>query len=315
MHPAFVGEDDRIVPNILLHRFGASERYFLLKLGLGGQHIPLEPDRRERNQLQKQLSTEPLPFVSRANRVRLIRAQRNTTALFGAGLIDRIPDDVLHDLAKRQAGEGKVSGRVPPVGPDKVGRFGWRGQQERLHDFVLGACANELGLEVPRNSQPVDPLRPNYRPTGLDLSDEQCRSLTAFVASLPPPQVFKPRYPYERSSRDRGRELFDDRGLRRTAMSSESVRSMASTAIYCCTTWGLAWPIRSWPRRRWCIYADFHRSARTVCPSAPQPSSGMYYGGSSFQDLAVTGPPATSVEIKDPETGARNQYRRCPNQF
>src|SRR5206468_8304413 len=42
---------------------------------------------------------------------------------------------------------GDVSGRVPPIGPDKVGRFGWRGQQEHLHDFVLGACANELGLE------------------------------------------------------------------------------------------------------------------------------------------------------------------------
>src|SRR5262245_21360442 len=212
LHPAFVDDDDRIVPNILLHRFGPGERYFQFKLSLGGQHIPLELERRERHLLQQQLTNAPLPVVSRSNHIQLVRAQRNTTALFGAGLIDQISDDALHDLARQQAAEGKVSGRVPPIGPDKVGRFGWRGQQERLHDFVLGACANELGLEVPGNSQPIDPLRPKYRPRGLDLTAEQCESLTAFVASLSPPQQFKKKHPHQWTDRNHGRELFVSAG-------------------------------------------------------------------------------------------------------
>src|SRR5882724_11662756 len=37
LHPAFVTDDDRIVPNILLHRFGPGEKYFQLKTALGGQ--------------------------------------------------------------------------------------------------------------------------------------------------------------------------------------------------------------------------------------------------------------------------------------
>src|SRR5204862_7167073 len=52
LHPAFVSEGDRIVPNILLHRFGPGERYFQFKAALGGQHIPLDPYPNELNQLQ-----------------------------------------------------------------------------------------------------------------------------------------------------------------------------------------------------------------------------------------------------------------------
>ncbi len=31
----------------------------------------------------------------------------------------------------------------------RIGRFGWKAQTTNLRDFVLGACASELGLEVP----------------------------------------------------------------------------------------------------------------------------------------------------------------------
>src|SRR6185369_9644993 len=123
-----------------------------------------------RDVLQRNLAEQPQPVARTKAPVVLVRSQRNTTALFGAGKIDQIPDHILRSLATAQTKEGQVSGRVPPVGPDKVGRFGWRGQMEHLHDFVLGACANELGLEVPGNAQPIDPLRPAYRSPGLDLT-------------------------------------------------------------------------------------------------------------------------------------------------
>src|SRR5205814_56758 len=126
------------------------------------------------------------------------------------------------------------SGRVPPIGPDRVGRFGWRGQQERLHDFVLGACANELGLEVPGTSQPLNPLLPKYRPEGLDLSAEQCASLTAFVAALPTPREIEPPI-HLRDSRNQGRVLFASLGCDGTATchrrSEGPVRS--SQSLFC----------------------------------------------------------------------------------
>jgi CxxC motif-containing protein (DUF1111 family) len=90
----------------------------------------------------------------------------------------------------------------------KVGRFGWRGQIEHLHDFNLGACSNELGLEVPTKAQPTDPLRPEYKASGLDLTSSQCLSLTAFVASLPAPQVVKPDDPGKLKAVEHGYKVF-----------------------------------------------------------------------------------------------------------
>src|SRR6478672_1262595 len=54
----------------------------------------------------------------------------------------------------------------------------------------------------------MDPLRPKYQPVGLDLSAEQCRSLTAFVASLPAPQAMQPLSRRQRNNVTRGRQLF-----------------------------------------------------------------------------------------------------------
>jgi CxxC motif-containing protein (DUF1111 family) len=132
--------------------------------------------------------------VQRLNGMAYQHSERNTPALFGAGLIDRLPDSVLEEIQQQQAAKkGGVSGRVPRASTGKVGRFGWRGQTENLHEFVLGACAVELGLEAPGRHQPIDPLRVRIdRPLvvdrhDLDISDEQCKSLTQFVALLPPP--------------------------------------------------------------------------------------------------------------------------------
>src|SRR5437762_9413230 len=44
LHPAFVSADDKIVPNILMHRFGPGERYFQLKAELGIPDVSLEPE-------------------------------------------------------------------------------------------------------------------------------------------------------------------------------------------------------------------------------------------------------------------------------
>ena len=38
-----------------------------------------------------------------------------------------------------------------------VGRFGWRGQTMNLSEFIRGACAVELGLQVKGHPQADDP--------------------------------------------------------------------------------------------------------------------------------------------------------------
>ena len=48
----------------------------------------------------------------------------------------------------------EIKGRVSRLPDGRIGRFGWKGQTATLREFVLAACANELGLEVPGHHQP-----------------------------------------------------------------------------------------------------------------------------------------------------------------
>lgn len=212
VHPGFVSDEGDITPNVILHRFGADARYAAVRERLVGATLPLKPTDTERAALQERITHEPVQLLSSAQPLSLVVTQRNTSALFGAGLIDAIPDAALHALAQAQSTHPEVSGRVAPVERNKAGRFGWRGQVDRLHDFVKGACANELGLEVPGNAQPMDPLRPEYKAPAFDLGEAECVSLTAFVASLPRPKMVPPADAEKRKAAEHGYETFKSIG-------------------------------------------------------------------------------------------------------
>jgi hypothetical protein len=81
-----------------------------------------------------------------------------------------------------------VSGSIPHGSGDDIGRFGWRGQISTLQDFMLTACANELGLQVAEHPQAQNPLDPEYRLEGKDLSRFQCDDLLVFLELPPAPQ-------------------------------------------------------------------------------------------------------------------------------
>ena len=77
-------------------------------------------------------------------------ARRVTTPLFGAGLIEAIPDStiVLGTLRAKPAG---IAGRVSVVGDvvsgrNLIGRFGWKAQQATLLAFSADAYRNEMGI-------------------------------------------------------------------------------------------------------------------------------------------------------------------------
>lgn len=116
------------------------------------------------------------------------RSQRNPTPLFGLGLIDAIPETVIEEAAAAHFAEfPEVQGRVSRLKGGRVGRLGWKGQTASSEDFVLTACAVELGLEVPGHEQATLPQAPKYKAGGLDLSADECAALVTFVRDLPPP--------------------------------------------------------------------------------------------------------------------------------
>jgi CxxC motif-containing protein (DUF1111 family) len=208
---------------------------------------------------------------------------------------------------------------VPPIGPDKVGRFGWRGQQEHLHDFVLGACANELGLEVPGNQQPTNPLQPKYRPKGLDLTEQQCLSLTGFVASLPPPKFVEPENSEQREFVARGRVIFEGVGCAACHVERIGpVQGIFSDLLLHDMGPGLADPVpaaatlvfvRELPRKDDLLTSSSANIPRRGLPQPPpQPAPPNHYYGSGFDSLSLTGPAPSRVQITDPKTKKVSEY-------
>jgi CxxC motif-containing protein (DUF1111 family) len=140
-------------------------------------------------------------------------SQRNTTALWGAGLIDRIPNAAIEALAARQQeANGRVSGRPHRLGDGKLGRFGWKGQKATLFDFTVAACANELGLEVPGTHQATVGYKGDYQPQGLDLNEAEVDALVDYLASLPAPRRIVSSNEEVATLVDEGRELFTSIG-------------------------------------------------------------------------------------------------------
>jgi CxxC motif-containing protein (DUF1111 family) len=144
-----------------------------------------------------------------------VRSERNTPSLFGLGQIDGISQKSLVQLSIDQhALYPEVSGKVAPHG----GKFGWRGQTSSVKNFVLGACANELGLQTRGFPQPKDPAEftePEQQNFGvehtaksIDMTDEEISALVWFVNELPPPAEVSPASAEERYDLAQGKSHF-----------------------------------------------------------------------------------------------------------
>jgi CxxC motif-containing protein (DUF1111 family) len=77
-------------------------------------------------------------------------AERESTPLFGLGLIEAIPDEAILAGAARAKPDG-VRGRAAVVvdvatGERRVGRFGWKAQHATLLGFAADAYRNEMGI-------------------------------------------------------------------------------------------------------------------------------------------------------------------------
>jgi CxxC motif-containing protein (DUF1111 family) len=79
-------------------------------------------------------------------------ARRSPIPLFGAGLVEAVPDDALLALADPlDRNRDGVSGRAAAItdvatGDRRVGRFGWKAQHATLLAFAADAYLNEMGI-------------------------------------------------------------------------------------------------------------------------------------------------------------------------
>jgi CxxC motif-containing protein (DUF1111 family) len=144
-------------------------------------------------------------------------SQRNTPALYGDSLIDAIPDRVLISnekierlrwgLAPEKSKDLPV-GRAARLSDGRIGHFGWKAQSADLASFVQAACANELGLGNPGQTQPQPLSNLLYKSKGYDLTLEQCDQITSFVASLPRPTERLPEDSRLTEEAENGKRLF-----------------------------------------------------------------------------------------------------------
>ncbi|HEY4066760.1 MAG TPA: di-heme oxidoredictase family protein [Burkholderiaceae bacterium] len=99
--------------------------------------------------LQQQFATVPAALEQLPPEANVV-ARRLTTPLFGAGLIEAIPDaEILTNAARRQP-DG-VSGRAARIvdvttGAPRIGRLGWKAQHATLLGFAGDAYLNEMGV-------------------------------------------------------------------------------------------------------------------------------------------------------------------------
>ena len=76
--------------------------------------------------------------------------RRMTTPLFGAGLVEAIPDSVISayaSVAKTDGIKGRAAIVTDPISATaRVGRFGWKAQHATLDGFAADAYLNEMGV-------------------------------------------------------------------------------------------------------------------------------------------------------------------------
>jgi CxxC motif-containing protein (DUF1111 family) len=210
-HPGF-----KTSRSVVLHHFGTPDGYEAWRqslLGIGEMAGGLSGPMAEMVRIQNAANFENVQAQATIGPFNIVHSQRNPTALYGAGLIDAIPDRVIEAAAKtKHFSFPEIAGRISRLKDKRIGRFGWKAQTPSLEDFVLTACAVELGLEVPGHRQGGSPQKPGEHAKGLDLTGGECNALVAFVRDIPRPTARKAANEQEAKEITAGRALFTKAG-------------------------------------------------------------------------------------------------------
>lgn len=218
-----IHQDLANVNGMVLHRFGAIDTYADWR----NQLLWGEVDSRVANRNNQMLDHMPIHRITRGipsektrsgkspeSQITLQISQRNTPSLFGAGLIEAIPNEVLKEIVESQESvDDGIRGKVARI-KSEFGKFGWRGQQGSLEKFTIQACAVELGLRTP--TQPENDLPEtleipeNFSPRrGIDMTEKEIVDLVGFIRQLPPPLEKLPEEPKQLEAVKKGEIVFN----------------------------------------------------------------------------------------------------------
>ncbi len=213
-HPGF-----KTARSVVLHRYGVDPMYKAWRLRLLGDEKTADMAESVDTEIQQvQQLVEPVSSRRLPRRVTpvingMLLTQRNAPALFGAGLIDALPAEALIAGEKQRFEEfPEIRGRVNRGKDGQPGRFGWKAESPSLSEFALSACASELGLEAPGRHQASSPLDPDAKAKGMDLTQDECDALVAYVKYLPVPSGMRPTGSGDSPAVAEGRVLFAGAG-------------------------------------------------------------------------------------------------------
>jgi len=133
----------------------------------------------------------------------ILISQRITTPVFGAGLIEAIPEaNILRNADPNDRNHDGISGvpnwvSNPETGRTEIGRFGWKAQHSTPHVFAGDAYLNEMGISNPSfpGELGTDDLLAQGQPTpaaydfvhGLEDDGTDVNHFTDFMRLLAPP--------------------------------------------------------------------------------------------------------------------------------
>ena len=231
--------------------------------------------------------------------------------LFGLGLLEAVPDDVLLEWADPDDRDGDgISGRLPRLADGRTARFGRKGDASTVRDFVMTALRFELGFTVPGHTaeEPVNgvPIPPGADPMpDPEIDAPPSRSSPTTSASSRPrrPNRISPRPPATRWRRVRpssGRSAAHPATARSCTPARPTPRRWPAepsppTPTCSCTTWGRRWPTYAGPTPP---RANCARRRSGACGTAP--CSSMMAGPKTF-------PPQSR------STGVRRPPRETPS--
>lgn len=187
--PGFVSADGKIANTAPMHRRGGSTEFDQLRQQTMAIFNPDWLDDESINSDAIHAEASPQQIVSLTGSLSMTGHVfgRNTTPLFGAGLIDRVPDSVIREQFKAQQRHPEIHGRPATLADGRIGKFGWRANFATLREFTENACVNELGLQSKAVPQPKDMTQPWYVNTRIDIDNQSIIAMTSFIAALPSP--------------------------------------------------------------------------------------------------------------------------------
>lgn len=113
---------------------------------------------------------------------------RQSPSLLGAGLLDRLADEViLANADPEDLDDDGIAGRARELDGGRIGRFGWKAQIPTLHDFVYDALFQEIGLTADPQASPFAVATDGDAHPDPEIDVSVADEITFFVSHLAPP--------------------------------------------------------------------------------------------------------------------------------